>query len=88
MITIKQAIDNGAYLLMRIDHQKKYTSYSLVTDISESERIIHCELNKSAFLKAKNEMRLKVRVKPTVFLNYIPFAVVNKDSIPMMECLI
>ena len=53
MATIKQAIDNGAYLLMQIDHQKKYTSYSLVTDISESERIIHCELNKSAFLAIK-----------------------------------
>lgn len=84
-MTIKQAMNKGAYLLMQIDHQKKYTSYQIVNDISETQRIVYCELNRSAFLKVKKDYKMKVKVIPTMFLNFIPFATTNKDSVPMMQ---
>ena len=84
-MNILQAKNNGAYILIQIDHQKKFKSYSIVKDITDREREIYCELNRSAFLKAKNEMGFSVKERETCFLNSVPFADRNKDSIPMFE---
>jgi hypothetical protein len=77
--------ENGYYIQISIDHAKKQTQYQLVKDISETERTIACELNRSAFLKAKNELGFSTKIKPSNFLNFVPFATRNKEVTPMME---
>lgn len=79
----------GYYILISIDEIKKQTQYQIVKDISETQKTIACELNRSAFLKAKNEMGFSTKTRQSSFLNFTPFAVTNKEKIPMMEtCII
>lgn len=82
---ISELKESGYYIQISIDHAKKQTCYEIVKDISETEKTIFCELNRSAFLKAKNEIGLTTKIKPTCFLNSIPFATRNTEKTPMME---
>ena len=61
----------GYYILISIDEIKKQTQYQIVKDISETEKTIACELNRAAFLKAKNEIGFSTKIKPSCFLNFI-----------------
>jgi hypothetical protein len=84
-MTISELKQSGYYIQISIDHAKKQTQYQLVKDISETEKTIACELNRAAFLKAKNEIGFSTKIKPSCFLNFVPFSARNKDVIPMME---
>jgi hypothetical protein len=82
---ISELKESGYYILISIDESKKQTQYEIVKDISETEKTIACELNRSAFLKAKNEMGFLTKTRQSCFLNFTPFAVTNKEKNPMME---
>lgn len=86
---ISELKESGYYILISIDEIKKQTQYQIVKDISETQKTIACELNRSAFLKAKNEMGFSIKTRQSSFLNFIPFAATNKEKNPMMEiCII
>lgn len=84
-MNILEAKDNGAYLLIETDSRRNFKGYSITRDITDTEREVYCELNRSAYLKAKNEMGFTVKERQVSFLNSVPFAVTNKDKFPMME---
>lgn len=78
----------GYYILISIDERKKQKMYEIVKDISDTEKSIYAELNRAAFLKAKNEMGFSTKTRQSSFLNFIPFAVTNKEKTPIMETYI
>lgn len=84
-MNILQAKNNGAYIFIETDSRKNFKRYSIVRDISDTEKEVYCELNRSAYLTAKNKMGFTVKERETCFLNSIPFAHTNKDKVPMME---
>ena len=87
-MTLLEAKNNGAYILVKFDKIKNYTGYSIVHDVNNTEKIIYCELNRSAFLKAKNEMGFTFKIQQTSFLNSVPFAVENNEKTPLMQTYI
>jgi len=82
---MKDLIKRGAYILKSIDQRRGYTGYEVVIDVSETEREIHFELNRSAYLICKNKLGMKVVVRQVSFLNDIPFACRCESREPMKE---
>lgn len=76
---------NGYYLRKSIDIRKKQTMYEVAKDIDNSNRTILMELNRSAYLMCKNDLKMEVKVFETTFLNFAPYAHTNKESTPMYE---
>lgn len=82
-MNLQELKNNDWYIQMDVDTINKYKSYSIVRDTSDTGRDILGELNRKAFLLAKQT--LIVIERDTVFLNSIPFAERNKENTPMIE---
>ena len=77
--------EEGYYLMVSKDSSRGMVEYLIVKDEEEGLRSIYGDLNYKGFLRAKNEMGLKVVNKESYFVNYTPFSHRNKDKVPMIE---
>lgn len=78
--------EEGYYLRVSRDSNRGMVEYLIVKDEEEEGlRTIYGDLNYKGFLRAKNEMGLKVVNIESRFLNYTPFSYRNKDKVPMIE---
>lgn len=81
----QNAKSEGFYILKSIDKRKNQKMYELVKDIKENTREVKFEMNRAAYLLAKNVFGFQVKIQETVFLNFVPFAERNKDKEPLQE---
>lgn len=81
----KEAKANGYYILVSIDKVKKQKMYQLVKDISTTEKSIKFEMNRAAYLFAKNQFNFQVKKQESTFLNFVPFAEENKTKEPLQK---
>ena len=79
------AKNEGYYILVSIDERKGQKMYQLVKDITNKTRQIKFEMNRAAYLLAKNKFGFPVKKQKSVFLNFVPFAERNKDKEPLQE---
>ena len=65
--------DNGYYLQVSNDDRKNMKQYEIVKDLNEDKtyKEVYGELNRSGYLKAKNELGLQVVNRESNFLNFI-----------------
>lgn len=84
-IIAQNAKSEGFYILKSIDKRKNQKMYELVKDIKENTREVKFEMNRAAYLLAKNVFGFQVKIQETVFLNFVPFAERNKDKEPLQE---
>lgn len=84
-MTIEELKQDGYFLQITTDVRRKMKQYEIRKRLTETESLIYCELNRQAYLKAKNEYGLKVVKRDSSFVNFIPFAERNKEKEPLME---
>lgn len=75
----------GFYILKSIDKRKNQKMYQLVKNIDENTKEIKFEMNRAAYLLAKNVFGFEVKEQETTFLNFVPFAETNKDKEPLQK---
>ena len=69
--------ENGYYIRKSIDIRKKQTMYEVAKDIDSNSRVILMELNRSAYLICKNDLKMEVKVFESSFLNFITFTAIK-----------
>jgi len=77
--------EEGYYLRVSRDSNRGMVEYLIVKDEEDGLRTIYGDLNYKGFLRAKNEMGLKIVNIESSFVNYTPFSYRNKDKVPMIE---
>lgn len=81
----ENAKKEGYYVLVSIDKRKKQKMYRLVKNIDETTKSIKFEMNRAAYLLCKNVFNFDVKKEETTFLNFIPFAEINKTKEPLQQ---
>lgn len=81
----ENAKKEGYYILVSIDKRKNQKMYRLVKNIDETTKSIKFEMNRSAYLLCKNVFKFKVKKEQSTFLNFIPFAEINKTKEPLQN---
>jgi len=81
----ENAKKQGYYILVSIDKRKKQKMYRLVKNIDETTKSIKFEMNRAAYLLCKNVFNFDVKKEETTFLNFIPFAEINKTKEPLQQ---
>lgn len=76
---------NGYYVLVSIDERKKQKMYSLVKDIDSTTKSIKFEMNRASYLLCKNIFCFEIKKEQTTFLNFVPFAELNKTKEPLQQ---
>lgn len=76
---------NGYYVLVSIDKTKNQKMYRLVKNIDTTTKSIKFEMNRAAYLLCKNIFGFEVQKEESTFLNFVPFAELNKTKEPLQQ---